>query len=148
MSTLAINKRAHFDYVFLETYEAGLSLLGTEVKSVKDGNISLKGSYIIIHGDEPYLTNAVIPAWQAKNAPADYDPNRSRKILLRKSEIKHLTGSRQKGLTIIPVRVYTKRSRVKIEIALARGKHSVDKKKEKREKDILRDTQRFLRGKD
>ena len=148
MGTLAVNKRAHFDYEFLETYEAGLVLLGTEVKSVKAGNISLKGSFIIIHDDQAYLTNSVVPPWQAANAPSDYDPNRSRKILLKKAELKHLTGNRQKGLTIVPVRVYTKRSLVKIQIALARGKHRFDKKKEKKEKDIFRETQRFLRGKE
>jgi len=123
--------------------------LGTEVKSVKAGNISLKGSFVTFHGDEPYLINATIPPWQVKNSPVDYDPERSRKILLTKAETRELVGAKQtKGLTIVPVRVYTKGPRVKIEIALAKGKQMVDKKRETREKDIARETQRFLRGKD
>jgi SsrA-binding protein len=144
-----VNKRARFDYVLLEKYEGGLVLLGTEVKSVKAGNISLKGAFVTFHDNEPFLTNATIPPWQLINAPADYDPERSRKILLTKAEIKELIGARQtKGLTIVPVRVYTKGPRVKIEIALAKGKQMVDKKREKKEKDITRETQRFLRGKE
>ncbi|HBE90721.1 MAG: SsrA-binding protein [Candidatus Andersenbacteria bacterium RIFCSPHIGHO2_12_FULL_46_9] len=143
------NKRAKFDYVLIEKYEGGLVLLGTEVKSVKAGNISLKGSFVTFHGDEPYLINATIPPWQVKNSPVDYDPERSRKILLTKAETRELVGAKQtKGLTIVPVRVYTKGPRVKIEIALAKGKQMVDKKRETREKDIARETQRFLRGKD
>ena len=82
MKTLAYNKRAKFDYDLVETIEAGISLMGTEVKSVKAGHMSLKGAFVTIHNNEAYLTNATIPAWQPKNTPADYDPMRSRKLLL------------------------------------------------------------------
>src|SRR3989344_1685925 len=137
MKTLAYNKRAKFDYDFIETFEAGLSLLGTEVKSVRAGNISLKGAFVTMHNTEPYLTNATIPPWQVKNTPADYDPMRSRKLLLKKSELKHLLGSKQaKGLTIIPIRVYSKRRTLKLEIALARGKKQYDKREAKKSRDI------------
>lgn len=147
--SLAFNKRATFDYELLEKLEAGLELLGTEVKTVKAGNMSLKGAFITIHEEEAWLTNAVIPAWQPKNAPADYDPNRSRKLLLRSDELKHLVGSKQsKGLTIVPIRAYIKRGRVKLEIALARGKRKYEKKEKKKEADIKRDVERLLRGKE
>jgi SsrA-binding protein len=143
------NKRARFDFELIEKFEAGLVLLGTEVKSVKAGNISLKGSFVTIHDEEVYLTNATIPPWQVKNAPGDYDPTRPRKILLKGSEVKQLIGAKQaKGLTIVPVRVYTKGPVVKIEIALAKGKRQVDKKREKKERDIRRDVERMLRGKE
>ena len=149
MKTLANNKLARFLYAVVETLEAGLVLLGTEVKSVKAGNMSLKGAFVTMRGGEAYLTNATIPPWQVKNAPADYDPTRSRKLLLNKSELKHMIGSKQaKGLTIIPIRVYTKGPRIKIEIALARGKRKHDKKQQKKEKDLERDIDRVLRGKE
>lgn len=149
MKPLADNKRARFDYNILETVEGGLKLLGTEVKSVKAGNISLRGSFIVFKGEEAYLTNAKIPSWQPANTPKDYDPTRSRKVLLRKDQIKHLLGNKQTlGLTFIPIRVYTKRSHVKILIGLARGKRKYQKKQKKKEQDIQRDIERVIRGKD
>jgi len=149
MKSLAYNRRARFDYEIMETLEGGLSLLGTEVKSVRAGNMSLKGAFVTIHNDEAYLTNATIPPWQVKNAPADYDPTRPRKVLLKRRELKHLVGSKSaKGLTIVPIRVYTKGPRVKLELALARGKRKADKKETKKERDIQRDVERLLRGKE
>lgn len=149
MKALATNKRARLDYQVLDTLEAGLVLIGTEVKSIKAGNMSLRSSFVTIHGNEAYLINATVPPWQVKNAPADYDPTRSRKLLLKKSELKQLIGSKQsKGLTIIPLRVYTKGPRIKLELALARGKHKRDKRQAKKERDIKRDVERMLRGKE
>lgn len=149
MKDLARNKRATFDYEVIEKFEGGLQLLGSEVKSVKAGNMSLKGSFVTMHGEEPYLTNATIPAWQPKNTPDDYDPTRPRKLLLNKAEIRSLIGSKKaQGLTIVPIKVYNKGSRVKIEIALARGKKKHDKKAAKRERDIQRDVDRAIRGKE
>ncbi|MDP3997935.1 MAG: SsrA-binding protein SmpB [Candidatus Andersenbacteria bacterium] len=149
MKTLAYNKRARFDYETLEKMEGGLVLLGCEVKSVKAGNISLKGAFITVHNGEAYLTNATIPPWQPKNTPESYDPMRSRKVLLKKSELKQIYGNKQaKGLTIVPIRVYNKGSRVKIEIAVARGKKKYDKKQAKKERDIQRDVDREVRGKE
>jgi len=149
MKNLATNKRALFDYTILEKFEGGLVLLGTEVKSVKAGHMSLRGAFIALLGEEAYLTNATIPPWQPKNTPESYDPTRSRKVLLNKSEIRSLIGSKQtKGLTIVPLRVYNKGSRVKVELALAKGKRKYDKKMAKRERDIQRDIDRALRGKE
>lgn len=149
MKNLATNKRATFDYTILEKFEGGLALLGTEVKAVKAGHMSLRGAFITMHGEEAYLTNATIPPWQPKNTPESYDPMRSRKVLLHKREIRSLIGSKQtQGLTIVPLRVYNQGSRIKVEIALAKGKKKYDKKMAKREKDIQRDIDRALRGKE
>lgn len=149
MKTLAYNKRAKFDYTILETFEAGLALLGSEVKSVRAGNISLQGAFVTMHNDEAYLTNATIPPWQVKNAPADYDPTRARKLLLKRSELKEFVGARTAmGLTAIPLRVYNSRGKIKLEIGLARGKKKYEKKEKKRERDIRRDVDRVLRGKE
>lgn len=146
---LAYNRQAKFDYDWQETMEGGLVLLGTEVKSVQVGNLSLKGAFVTIHEGEAYLINAMIPPWQPKNAPADFDPTRSRKVLLKKSELKALIGAKQaKGLTIVPIRVYTKGSRIKIELALARGKRKHEKKQKLKERDIQRDIERVIRGKE
>jgi len=149
VKSLADNRRVRHDYHVLETLEAGLSLLGTEVKSVKAGHMSLRGAFVTMHGDEAYLTNATIPPWQVKNAPADYDPTRSRKLLIKRAELKHLLGSKQaKGLTIVPLRAYIKGPRIKLEIALARGKKKYDQRQAKKERDIKRDVERLLRGKE
>lgn len=149
VKTLAVNKRAKFDYEILETYEGGLQLLGTEVKSVRAGHMSLKGAFVTIHAGEAFLINATIPAWQIQNAPIGYDPERPRKVLLRKEELKHLIGSKESsGLTIVPVRVYNKGIRVKLELGLVRGKKQYDKKQKKKERDIKRDVDRMLRGKE
>lgn len=149
MKSLAYNKRAVFDYEILEKFEAGLVLLGTEVKSVRAGNMSLRGAFVTMHDNEPYLTNATIPSWQPSNTPDSYDPVRPRRLLLQKHEIDQLLGTRKAGgLTIIPLRVYTKGPHLKLEIALARGKKKFDKKQAKKERDIARDVDRLLRGKE
>ena len=141
MKILAINKRARFDYEILEKLEAGLMLKGYEVKSIKTGHLSLKGAYVAITGGEAFLINANIPAYQPLNMPKDYEPTRSRKILLRKSQIKSLIGkTSQKGLTLTPIKVYSKGSLIKIEIGLGKGKRKIDK----REKIIERETKRKI----
>ncbi len=141
MPTLATNPRAKYDYQILETYEAGLVLTGQEVKSIKTGHISLRGSYVTIKSEEAWLINAQIPPYQPKNAPADYRPTRTRKLLLHKKEIKSLIGKgKQKGLTLVPLRIYTKRGKIKLAFALGRGKRKVDK----REKIIERETKRKI----
>ena len=149
MKSLAINKRAKFDYEILETFEAGLKLLGTEVKSVRAGNMSLKGAFVATHNEEAFLVNATVPPWQAKNTPDNYDPERSRKLLIKRSEIAHIIGAKQeRGLTLVPLRVYTKGPWIKVEVALAKGKKLHSKKQVKKERDIKRDTERLLRGKE
>jgi len=123
------NKRAYFDYNILETCEAGIVLRGFEVKSVKLGHISLKGSYVTIKSNEAFLLNAHISAYQPKNMPQNYDPTRTRKLLLKRSEIKILIGkTASQGLTIVPLSVYTKKGKIKVQIGLAKSKTKRDKR--------------------
>lgn len=147
MSDLSVNRRASYDYAILQTYEAGMELRGFEAKSVKAGRMTLAGSFAVIRGNEAWLLNATIPPYQQKNTPADYDPMRSRRLLLHKNEIKELTGTAaQKGLTIVPLKVYTKHNRVKILLGLGRHKKKGDKreiiKKRDAEREIARDVRR------
>jgi len=139
--TIATNKRAFFDYQILETYEAGIELKGYEVKSIKNGRINLAGSYAVLKNNQVWLINADVPPYQPKNTPSDYDPKRSRRLLLRKTEIKGLIGQiQEKGLTLGPLKVYTKNRKIKIEIGLAKSRKKVDKreliKKRETEKEI------------
>ena len=149
MPDYAYNKRAGFDFEILEKFEAGISLLGTEVKSVRKGHMSLRGAFVAIHNREAFLTNATVPPWQVSNAPASYDPVRSRKLLLSASELKYLIGKVTTiGLTIVPIRVYNKGSVIKVEIGLAKGKKQYDKKEKQKERDIKRDAEIYIRGKE
>lgn len=139
---IAKNKRAYFDYTILETYEAGIVLQGFEVKSVKLSHMSLQGAYVIVKDNEAFLLNAHISPYQPQNMPKDYDPTRTRKLLLRQSEIKTLIGkSNAQGLTILPLSLYNKKGKVKVEIGLAKSK----KKYEKRELIKKRDMEREMR---
>ena len=145
MKTLAKNKKAYFNYEILERFEAGIILIGQEVKSIKAGRISLAGSFVVLRNGEVFLIGANVPAWQPKNAPPDYNPERSRKLLLKKSEIKNLIGkSKQKSLTSIPLRVYTKRGKIKLEFAIAKGKKKVDKRETIKKREIERKIRRAL----
>ena len=129
MKTLALNRDAKFNYEILETFEAGLVLTGQEVKSIKTGHISLKGSYVVIRGEEAYLLNATIPPYQSKNTPTSYEPARSRKLLLHKREIRSLIGkSKTKGLTLAALRVYTKKGKIKLEFGVGKGRRRIDKR--------------------
>lgn len=150
MKPYAFNKRANFDYEILETFEAGLSLLGTEVKSVRAGHMSLRAAFITIKGEEAYLTNAIIPPWQPSNTHDSYEPDRPRRLLLKKAELKELLGTKHSGgLTIVPIKVYNSKSgKIKVQIALARGKKQFDKKRDKQAQDVKRDVDRILRGKE
>jgi len=149
MPILATNKRATFDYEILKTYEAGLKLAGYEVKAIKLGHISLKGSYVVINGNEAFLINAHVSHYQPKNMPADYEPTRSRKLLLHKSEIRSLIGeSKEKGLTLIPLRVYTNKiQKIKLAFGLARGKKQYDKRAKIADRESKRKIRQALRGK-
>ncbi|OGJ05470.1 SsrA-binding protein [Candidatus Nomurabacteria bacterium RIFOXYC2_FULL_36_19] len=138
MASYTENRKARFNYEILEKYEAGIELLGTEVKSVRNSQISLEGAFVIVRGGEAFLINANIPPFQPKNAPKDYDPLHNRKLLLTKAEIIELSGSeKNKSLTIVPISVYNKSRKIKVEIALVKGKKMFDKRKalEKRETD-------------
>ncbi|MEK7459597.1 MAG: SsrA-binding protein SmpB [Patescibacteria group bacterium] len=142
MANYAQNRKARFDYEILEKYECGIELLGTEVKSIRNGQISLEGAFVIIRGGEAFLINANIPPYQVKNAPKDYDPLRNRKLLLTKKELNELDGKQKnKSLTIVPISLYNKNRKIKIEIAEVKGK----KKYDKRETIKKRDTDRELR---
>lgn len=146
MSDLAINRRAHFDYNILQTYEAGIELRGFEVKAIKNGRMNLAGAFAVIRNDEAWLLNTTISPYQAKNTPADYDPARSRRLLLHKAQIKELIGAAsQKGLTIIPLKVYTKRNRVKVLLGLARHKKKADKREVIKRRESEREIARVIR---
>lgn len=146
MSDISVNQRAYFDYEILETYEAGLELFGFEVKALKSGRGNLAGSFVVMRDNVPVLLNATIPPYQPKNAPKSYEPDRSRRLLLHKSEIKELIGaSSQKGLTIIPLKVYNKNGKIKLLIGLARHKKSQDKREIIKKREARREIDRTLR---
>jgi SsrA-binding protein len=146
MKTLAENRKARFDYQILETFEAGIVLEGHEVKSIKLGRAGLSGSYVIIKNEEVFLLNANVSPYQPKNTPSNYDRTRNRKLLLNKKEIKYLNGkSQQKGLTLVPLRLYTRKGKIKLEFGVARGTKRFDKKEIIRKKDIEREIDRELK---
>lgn len=145
MKILAENKKAFFDYEFIEKYEAGLVLLGPEVKSIKIGRININAAFVSLRGNELFLINCNIPPYQANNMPGNYDPERYRKLLVTSQEIKYLTGKlAQKGLTLVPIKVYTKKSKIKLEFGLGKSKRKVNKRQDLKNRDIQRDTQRSL----
>lgn len=145
METYAENRKAHYDYEIIEKLEAGLVLNGQEVKSIRAGRMNLAASYVVFTGEEPFLIGSKVPAWQIKNAPADYNPERSRKLLLNKKEIQYLLGrSKEKGFSMVPLKVYGKSGRIKLEFGLAKGKKKFDKKEKIKKRDIDRDTRREL----
>ena len=140
------NSRIGFDYVILEEIEAGIELLGIEVKSLRAGRGSLKGSRVVARGGEAYLVGAGIPAWQILNAPKSYDPERTRRLLLTKRQIAHVASAEgQKGLTIVPIKVYNKNRKLKLLIAIARGKKKEDKRQSIRARDEKRRIERTLK---
>lgn len=146
MTVFSVNRRATFDYEMLERYEAGIQLFGFEVKSVKAGRANLAGSFVVIKNNEAVLLNADIPPYQPKNTPPGYDPGRSRKLLLHKSEIRELIGkSAQKGLTLVPLRIYNKGPKIKLEFGLARHKKKYDKREKIRAREDNRKIERALK---
>ena len=146
MTDFAVNRRAHFDYEILQTYEAGIALYGLEVKAVKSGRMSLAGAFVIIRGNEAWLLNAAIAPYQPKNTPASYDPSRLRRLLLHKAQIKELLGrTSQKGLTIVPLKVYNKRNHVKLLIGLAQHKRKTDKREVIKRREASREIDRTLK---
>jgi len=146
MTNYAQNRKAHFDYEVLEKYECGIELLGTEVKSVRGGQISLEGAFVIIRGGEAYLINANIKAYQVANTPKDYDPLRNRKLLLTKKEITELSKNEKTNLTIVPLSMYNKGRKIKIEIAKVKGKKKHDKREALKKRDTEREIRREYRG--
>ena len=134
MPVLARNKRAYFDYEITDKYETGLVLFGHEVKSIKTGHCSLKAAFVTVKQTdkilpELYLINAHIPPYAKASQIVNYEPTRARKLLLHKNEIKHLLGKRkEQGLTLVPLKIYTKHGLIKLEFGIGRGKKKVDKR--------------------
>lgn len=146
MKTLAKNKKAFYNYEILKKYEAGIVLSGQEVKSAKAGKMSIQGTYVIPKHNELFLVGASIPPYQPFNVPIEYEPEQDRKLLLKKDQIDHLIGkSKQKGLTLIPLRVYTKSGLIKVEIAVAKGKKKYAKKEKIKKREAERKIRRSLK---
>ena len=146
MPTLALNKRAKYDYELIETYEAGIALTGQETKAAKSGHISLKGAHVSAQKGELFLAHTLISKYRFAGKLPDYDPTRLRKLLLRKKEISRLLGKiQEKGLTLIPIRVYTKANLIKVEIALGRGKKKIDKRETIKKREVDRDLRRRMK---
>lgn len=144
MKVIATNKKAEHDYYIFERYEAGIVLEGSEVKSARNGNISIKEGYAIIENGEIYLINVHISPYE-KTSSFQPDPKRKRKLLLHKHEIKRLIGKVQRrGFTLIPLKVYiNERGYIKVELGLGKGKKLIDKREEIRRKEAERERQRF-----
>jgi SsrA-binding protein len=140
MKIIAINRRAKFDYELKEKFEAGLVLSGAEVKSIKSGHIDLKGSYISFKGGEAFLAKAHVSPYKQAMGLDSYDPEAERKILLHKSELDKIQqDTESQNLTVVPTAVGLSRGRIKLEVALARGKKMYDKREDKKRKAMLRD---------
>ncbi len=146
MSAYIQNKKATFNYEILERFEAGITLAGHEVKAVRNGMGSLLGAFVIIRGNEAFLVKATITPFQVANTPKNYDPERPRKLLLHHKEIAKLQKElNTAGLTIVPISLYNSKSKIKLEIALVRGKKKADKRESIKERDTKRDIQRTLK---
>lgn len=144
---LVENKKAYLNYEILEEFEAGLELLGHEVKSLRAGQGKLEGSHVIVRSGEAYIVGAHIPTYQPKNTPQEYDPERSRKLLLTKKEIVQLGQHEgQKGLTIVPLKVYNKGRSLKVLLGVARGRKKYDKRAVLKERDTKREIDRTLKN--
>lgn len=143
MTVFVRNKKINRDFNVLEKYSAGIELFGFEVKSVRANKGSLDGSHITVRGNEAYLIGANIPPYQANNTPKGYDPQRNRRLLLKKREIAEiLEHEKQKGLTIVPISMYSKLRRIKVEIAVVQGKKKFDKREDIKRRDTERDIER------
>lgn len=143
---LAENKKAYFNYSILETIEVGIELKGFEVKAVRAGKANLGGSFATLKSGELWLTNADISPYQPKNTPTDYDSKRPRRLLIKKEEIRDLIGKMQSGgLTIVPLKLYNKGGRIKLEIGLARGKKKADRRESLKKRAVEREIGRSLK---
>ena len=146
MSILIIseNRKAHHDYDVIETFEAGLSLLGSEVKSLRDKQVQLKDSYVVFKGDEAFLQNAHIADYKASSYN-NHAPERLRKLLMHRSELDKIYAAlREKGLSCIPLKIYFKKGRAKIELALVKGRKAHDKRAAIKTRDVKREVAKSL----
>ncbi|MEK7562732.1 MAG: SsrA-binding protein SmpB [Patescibacteria group bacterium] len=145
MKIYSENKKAYYDYEILEKFEAGLVLLGTEVKSIRGGHIALAGSYVILRDGEAFLIGSKVPAYQPKNAPDGYNSERQRKLLLSKKELNYLAGkSSMRGFSLVPLKIHANNGRIKLEFGLAKGKKKFNKKEKIKKRDIEREVNREL----
>ena len=141
-----LNRKARYDYEIHDTYEVGIVLTGNEIKSVRKGSVNLKDSYIIIKNSEAYILNMHITNYD--KAVFKEEETRTRKLLLHKDEIIKINDKISiKGFTLVPLRLYFKNGKAKLEIGIAKGKHTYDKKESIKERDIKRDTDKTLKGK-
>lgn len=146
MKTIAHNRRASYDYSLQDRYEAGIVLSGGEVRSVKTGHASLRNAFITIHGGELYLTNCLIPRYAHAGTNVPHEDTRSRKLLLKKRDIASLIGkSRTEGLTLVPIRLYSKRRLVKLEFAVAKGKKEYDRRADIGKREAKRRIERAMK---
>ena len=142
IKVVSTNKKARFEFFILETYEAGLVLKGTEIKSIRNGQISLQEAYVRTNGEEIWLVGAHVAPYEHASA-FQHDPKRDRKLLMHKKEVRKLFDEvRIKGMTLVPMRVYLKGGRAKLEIGLAKGKKQYDKRESIKERDVERETSR------
>ncbi|SKB13212.1 trans-translation protein, binds tmRNA and tRNA (SsrA-binding protein) [Planktothrix sp. PCC 11201] len=140
------NRKARYLYEILETYQAGIALEGTEVKSIRAGKVNLQDAYALIRGGEAWLLNAHISPFEKASVYFNHDPRRTRKLLLHKEQINKLLGQvEQKGLTLVPLKMYLKGGRVKVDIAVGRGKKLHDKRDDIRQKDDKRAMERAMK---
>ncbi len=145
-NTIAVNKKARHDYFIEQTFEAGLSLQGWEVKSLRDNKVQIKESYVILKNNELFLFGAHISALKNASTHVNIDPIRTRKLLLHRLEINRIKDKvNQKGATVVPLKLYWVRGRIKLEIGVAKGKKSHDKRQDIKAKDWQRDKQRALK---
>lgn len=143
---VATNRKAHFEYFLLDHYEAGLALQGSEIKSVRAGQISLAEAYVDVNSSEAWLVDAHIAPYEPASR-YNHDPRRPRRLLLHKKEIRTMWNEvRQKGVTVVPLRVYIKDGRAKLEIAVAKGKKLYDKREQIARRDAERDSERHARS--
>ena len=141
--SLIYNKKINLDYEILESFEAGIELLGFEVKSLRQKQGSLLGAHVTVRGGEAFIIALDIPPFQMNNTPQDYNQKRNRKLLLKKSEVQQLASlEAKKGLTIAPISVYSKGTKIKVQIAVVRGKKKYDKREDIKKRDVNRDIRR------
>jgi len=143
---VAENRKARHDYFIDETVEAGIALTGSEIKSVRAGGVNLRESYVRVERGEAWLLNSHISAWTHSSAFFNHEPTRPRKLLLHRNEIEHLRGKvEQKGLTLVPLKLYFVKGRAKLEVAVAKGKKLYDKREALAERDSQREMERYVK---
>jgi SsrA-binding protein len=144
---VADNRKARHDYDIEESFEAGIVLTGSEIKSVRAGRVQLRGSYARVYNDEIYLYEAHISPYEQSGSYFNHEPTRPRKLLLHRREISRIDGLiRQKGMTLVPLKIYFKGRRAKVELGVARGKKSYDKREDIAKRDAQRDIERAMKS--